>query len=67
MQLRYRGKKQRELLRRRVQSIVRLQRAVKRVATRRKWAQLLEDVAAYAGMVARRDAVLRKYHGAGSS
>ena len=60
VQSHYRGMRMREHLRSQVRAIVRIQRCVQHMRTRRKWRVLLHDVMNYSMMVGRREKILRR-------
>ena len=61
VQSHYRGKLLRQRMKEMVAKAMRVQRFVRHLRTRRKWVELLQQLASYATMVARREAILRRF------
>ena len=65
VQSRYRSKRMREKLREQVKAVMRVQRFIRHLRTRRKWMNLLNEVTTYSIMVGRREAMLKRLQAAG--
>ena len=60
----HRGKQLRDRFRHQVVCIIRIQRFIRHLRVRRKWAELLQQLSAYAQLMGRREAVLRRFRAA---